>query len=68
MFIGLSLISVGINSFGGDNSAKDFGSMEKVYGIFLYLIQTQCWKYPVLPAKGRPIPAGGDFRHGGGEV
>ena len=26
--IGLSLISVGINSFGGGNSAKDFGSME----------------------------------------
>ena len=28
--IGLSLISVGINSFGGGNSAKDFGSMENL--------------------------------------
>ena len=28
--IGLSLISVGINSFGGGNSAKDFGSMERL--------------------------------------
>lgn len=28
--IGLSLISVGINSFGGGNNAKDFGSMENV--------------------------------------
>ena len=30
MSIGLSLISVGINSFGGGNSAKDFGSMENL--------------------------------------
>ena len=28
--IGLSLISVGINSFGGGNSAKDFGSVENL--------------------------------------
>ena len=28
--IGLSLISVGINSFGGGNSAKDFGSLENL--------------------------------------
>ena len=28
--IGLSLISVGINSFGGGNAAKDFGSMENL--------------------------------------
>ena len=28
--IGLSLISVGINSFGGGNNAKDFGSMENL--------------------------------------
>ena len=28
--IGLSLISVGINSFGGGNTAKDFGSMENL--------------------------------------
>ena len=30
MSIGLSLISVGINSFGGGNAAKDFGSMENL--------------------------------------
>ena len=30
MSIGLSLISVGINSFGGGNNAKDFGSMENL--------------------------------------
>ncbi len=29
--IGLSLISVGINSFGGGNKAKDFGSMENLF-------------------------------------
>ena len=34
--IGLSLISVGINSFGGGNSAKDFGSMEN-------LLLALCW-------------------------
>jgi uracil-xanthine permease len=28
--IGLSLISVGVNSFGGGNSAKDFGSIENL--------------------------------------
>lgn len=28
--IGLSLISVGINSFGGGNTAKDFGSLENI--------------------------------------
>jgi uracil-xanthine permease len=28
--IGLSLISVGVNSFGGGNSAKDFGSVENL--------------------------------------
>ncbi len=30
MSIGLSLISVGINSFGGGNNAKDFGSVENL--------------------------------------
>ena len=30
MSIGLSLISVGINSFGGGNNAADFGSMENL--------------------------------------
>ena len=28
--IGLSLISVGVNSFGGGNAAKDFGSVENL--------------------------------------
>ena len=37
MSIGLSLISVGINSFGGGNAAKDFGSMENfVLAMILY--------------------------------
>lgn len=30
MSIGLSLISVGVNSFGGGNTAQDFGSMENL--------------------------------------
>ena len=30
MLFGLSLISVGINSFGGGNNAKDFGSVENL--------------------------------------
>ncbi|MCQ2552966.1 MAG: purine permease [Clostridia bacterium] len=37
--IGLSLISVGINSFGGGNSAKDFGSMENLLlGLFVLIM------------------------------
>ncbi len=37
--IGLSLISVGINSFGGGNTAKDFGSMENLLlAIFVLLV------------------------------
>ena len=37
--IGLSLISVGINSFGGGNGAKDFGSMENLLlAIFVLVI------------------------------
>ncbi len=37
--IGLSLISVGINSFGGGNSAKDFGSMENLLlAIFVLIV------------------------------
>ena len=39
--IGLSLISVGINSFGGGNTAKDFGSMEN---LILALIVLAVWK------------------------
>ena len=35
--IGLSLISVGINSFGGGNTAKDFGSVENLCLAFLVL-------------------------------
>jgi NCS2 family nucleobase:cation symporter-2 len=35
--IGLSLISVGVNSFGGGNSASDFGSMENLLLAFLVL-------------------------------
>ena len=37
--IGLSLISVGINSFGGGNAAKDFGSMENLLlGLFVLIM------------------------------
>lgn len=36
--IGLSLISVGINSFGGGNTANDFGSMENLFLAFFVLI------------------------------
>ena len=36
--IGLSLISVGINSFGGGNSAKDFGSLENLFSSSAILI------------------------------
>jgi NCS2 family nucleobase:cation symporter-2 len=36
--IGLSLISVGVNSFGGGNSASDFGSMENLLLALLVLV------------------------------
>ena len=36
--IGLSLISVGINSFGGGNGAKDFGSLENLFWRLLCLL------------------------------
>ena len=37
--IGLSLISVGVNSFGGGNNAKDFGSMENLLlGLFVLVV------------------------------
>ncbi|MDE6589538.1 MAG: purine permease [Oscillospiraceae bacterium] len=39
MSIGLSLISVGINSFGGGNNAKDFGSVENLLlAIFVLVV------------------------------
>ena len=36
--IGLSLISVGVNSFGGGNNAKDFGSMDNLFLGLLVLV------------------------------
>ena len=46
--IGLSLISVGINSFGGGNTAKDFGSMENLllatFVLAVILIVKHCTK------------------------
>ena len=60
MSIGLSLISVGINSFGGGNKAEDFGSMEnlllalfvlivilikRIFEFFLDFIGYYCWIY-----------------------
>ena len=44
--IGLSLISVGINSFGGGNNAKDFGSMENVLlALFVLVVILFCKHY-----------------------
>ncbi len=46
--IGLSLISVGINSFGGGNTAQDFGSMENLllatFVLAVILIVKHCTK------------------------
>ena len=43
--IGLSLISVGVNSFGGGNGAKDFGSMENLFLAILVLIVILIFKH-----------------------
>lgn len=43
--IGLSLISVGISSFGGGNSAKDFGSLENLFLAFLVLVVILFFKH-----------------------
>ena len=45
MSIGLSLISVGINSFGGGNKANDFGSMENVLLAVFVLVVTLFFKH-----------------------
>ena len=43
--IGLSLISVGIDSFGGGNSAKDFGSMENLLLAVFVLVAILFFKH-----------------------
>lgn len=43
--IGLSLISVGINSFGGGNSASDFGSMENLCLALFVLVMILLFKH-----------------------
>lgn len=43
--IGLSLISVGINSFGGGNNANDFGSMENILLALFVLIMILIFKH-----------------------
>lgn len=43
--IGLSLISVGINSFGGGNNAADFGSMENLVLALFVLIMILFFKH-----------------------
>ena len=43
--IGLSLISVGINSFGGGNTAKDFGSMENLLLAIFVLVMILFFKH-----------------------
>lgn len=45
MSIGLSLISVGINSFGGGNTAKDFGSMENLLLAIFVLVMILVFKH-----------------------
>lgn len=45
MSIGLSLISVGINSFGGGNRAEDFGSMENLLLALFVLIVILIFKH-----------------------
>ena len=45
MSIGLSLISVGINSFGGGNNAKDFGSLENLLLAVFVLIMILFFKH-----------------------
>ncbi len=43
--IGLSLISVGINSFGGGNGAKDFGSLENLCLALFVLVVILAFKH-----------------------
>ena len=43
--IGLSLISVGINSFGGGNKAKDFGSVENLLLALFVLVVILIFKH-----------------------
>ena len=43
--IGLSLISVGINSFGGGNNAKDFGSLENILLAIFVLVMILIFKH-----------------------
>ena len=45
MSIGLSLISVGINSFGGGNTAQDFGSMENLLLALFVLVMILAFKH-----------------------
>ena len=48
MTIGLSLISVGINSFGGGNKAADFGSMENLLLALFVLAMTLFFKHVTI--------------------
>lgn len=43
--IGLSLISVGINSFGGGNNSKDFGSLENILLALFVLVMILIFKH-----------------------
>ena len=43
--IGLSLISVGVNSFGGGNAAKDFGSVENLLLAIFVLVVILLFKH-----------------------
>ena len=48
MSIGLSLISVGINSFGGGNTAKDFGSMENLLLALFVLVMILVFSFSAI--------------------
>ena len=47
--IGLSLISVGVNSFGGGNTAQDFGSVENLLLAIFVLVVILICKHPAAP-------------------
>ena len=57
--IGLSLISVGVNSFGGGSSAKDFGSAENLLlALFVLIVILMVKHLPKGLASNSAIPIG----------
>ena len=60
--IGLSLISVGVNSFGGGNAAKDFGSVENL--LLAVFVLDQGLPQLFLHPRGHHRGLSGSHRHG----